>query len=315
MCSSDLIAGDEYWVRIPRNRLERDIALQWLGWAALALALSLIAAYLAVSHVNRPLRALAEAAGEIGRGHTPAPVPEAGAAEIQAVARAFNKMSQDLRRLDQDRAIILAGISHDLRTPLARLRLGAEMSEADESLKEGMRADIEEMDRTISQFLDFARVTSDGREATEATRLSDLAGELVEQYARLGHPLRAQIGPTPALALGRQAMRRVLANLIDNALRHAGPDIELETFTEDGFAVAQVLDRGPGIPADQAERMKQPFTQLENARTGTIGSGLGLAIVDRVARSHGGHFDLLARPGGGLIARIRLPAAGNLATG
>ena len=303
------IAEDEYWVRIPRNRLERDIALQWLGWAALALLLALVAAYLAVSHVNRPLKALANAAGEIGRGHTPVPVPETGAAEIQAVARAFNQMSQDLLRLDQDRAIILAGISHDLRTPLARLRLGAEMSGSDEALKEGMRADIEEMDRTISQFLDFARVSNEKGDATQATRLSTMAEELVEQYARLGHPIEAHIETTPELNLNRQAMRRVLANLIDNALRHAGPDIELHARADGGGALVEVMDRGPGIPPDQAERMKQPFTQLEQARTGAIGSGLGLAIVDRVARAHGGSFDLLPRPGGGLIARIRLPAA------
>ncbi len=301
------IGGDEYWVRIPRERLERAIALQWLGWAALALVLSLIAAYLAVSHVNRPLKALAGAATAIGQGRTPAPVPETGAVEIQAVARAFNQMSRDLRRLDQDRAIILAGISHDLRTPLARLRLGTEMSQAEESLKEGMHADIDEMDRSIGQFLDFARVSSDNGEAARATRLSALAEELVEQYAKLGHKIDAHIEVTPELDLCRQAMRRVLANLIDNALRHAGPEIEIRTRRENSNVVAEVLDRGPGIPPEQAERMKQPFTQLEQARSGALGSGLGLAIVDRVARSHGGSFDLLPRPGGGLIARIRLP--------
>ena len=306
------IAGDDYWVRIPRERLERDIALQWLGWAALALVLSLIAAYLAVSHVNRPLKALATAAGDIGHGRTPAPVSESGAAEIQAVARAFNQMSQDLRRLDQDRAIILAGISHDLRTPLARLRLGTEMSQADESLKEGMHADIDEMDRTIGQFLDFARISSENGEAAQPTRVSALAEELVEQYGKLGHRLEAHIEATPELNLSRQAMRRVLANLIDNALRHAGKeDIEIHTRRENNSVVAEVLDRGPGIPPEQAQRMKQPFTQLGHARSGALGSGLGLAIADRVARSHGGSFDLLPRPGGGLIARIRLPEAKN----
>lgn len=304
------IDGDDYWVRIPRERLERAVALQWLGWGALALVLSLIAAYLAVSHVNRPLKALAKAASDIGHGRTPAPVAETGAMEILAVARAFNQMSRDLQRLDQDRAIILAGISHDLRTPLARLRLGTEMSPADDLLKEGMRTDIEEMDRTIGQFLDFARVSSDSGDSGEAlqpTCLSSLAEELVEQYGKLGHKIDAHIEVTPELGLRRQAMRRVLANLIDNALRHAGSDIEIRTCRENGSVVAEVLDRGPGIPADQAERMKQPFTQLEQARSGALGSGLGLAIVDRVARSHGGSFDLLPRPGGGLIARIRLP--------
>lgn len=302
------IGEDDYWVRIPRERLERPAALQWIGWGTLALVLSLIAAYLTVSHLNRPLKALAKAAGEIGQGRTPAPVSETGAMEIQAVARAFNQMSQDLQRLDQDRAIILAGISHDLRTPLARLRLGTEMSQADEALKEGMRADIEEMDRTIGQFLDFARVSGDGGgEAMQPTRLSALAEELVEQYGRLGHRIEASIEETPELKLRRQALRRVLANLIDNALRHAGPEIEIHTCSEGNSVIAEVLDRGPGIPFDQADRLKQPFTQLEQARSGAQGSGLGLAIVDRVVRSHGGSLDLLPRPGGGLIARILLP--------
>ncbi len=301
------IAGDEYWVRIPRERLERTMALQWLGWAALALALALIAAYGVVSHINRPLRALASAAAEIGHGRTPAPVSENGAAEIQAVSHAFNQMSRDLQRLDQERAVILAGISHDLRTPLARLRLGTEMSQADESLKEGMRADIEEMDRTIGQFLDYARFSSDAGEAPQLTELSAVAEELAAQQRKLGRVLEARLATTPELPLRRQAIRRVLANLLDNAQRHAGKEVEIRTGVEQGQVFVEVLDRGPGIPPDQVERMKQPFTQLEQARSGTFGSGLGLAIVDRVARLHGGSFDLLPRPGGGLIARVRLP--------
>ena len=301
------ILDDEYWMRIPRERLERDIALQWLGWATLALVLALIAAYLVVSHINRPLKALAAAAIEIGKGRTPEPVPEIGAAEIQAVSRAFNQMSRDLLRSGHDRAVILAGISHDLRTPLARLRLGAEMSQADESLKDGMRADIEEMDRTIGQFLDFARTNNAEGETTQAARMSDLAAEFVGQQHKLGRTIAMQIEETPIIQIRHQVMRRVLANLIDNALRHAMHGIELRTRKENNNTIVEVLDRGPGIPADLAEQMKQPFTQLDPARSGTVGSGLGLAIVDRAAKLHGGQFELLHRPGGGLIARVSLP--------
>jgi two-component system osmolarity sensor histidine kinase EnvZ len=303
---SFMIGNDDYWMRIPRDRLERDIALQWVGWAALALVLALIAAYQVVSHINRPLNALAAAAMEIGKGKTPEPVPEVGADEIQAVSRAFNQMSQDLQRIEQDRAVILAGISHDLRTPLARLRLGTEMSQADESLKEGMRADIEEMDRTIGQFLDFARL-SGGGEGAEALRISDLAAEIAEQQHKLGRDITTHIAVTPVTLVRRQVLRRVFANLIDNAVRHGGGGIELHTSEDNGASILEILDRGPGIPPDRVEQMKQPFTQLNPSRSGTIGSGLGLAIVDRAARLHGGQFDLLQRPGGGLIARIRLP--------
>lgn len=302
------IAGDEYWVRIPRDRLEQRIALQWLGWAALALVLALLAAYLIVSRISRPLKTLAEAAGNIGRGQSTGPVPETGPAEIEAVARAFNQMSSDLQRMDRDRALILAGISHDLRTPLARLRLGTEMSGADDSLKEGMRADIEEMDRTIGQFLDFAKASDGSGEALRDASLSKLVEEIVEQQRKLGRLIEARVVTTRAQPLRVQAMRRVINNLIDNAFKHGKNGVEIAARPEDGDSIVDVMDRGPGIPEDQIERMKQPFTQMDESRGGTLGSGLGLAIVERVLRQHGGRFDLLPRPGGGLTARIRVPS-------
>jgi two-component system, OmpR family, osmolarity sensor histidine kinase EnvZ len=301
------IGGDEYWVRIPQERLEQRIALQWLVWAALAMVLALLAAYLIVSRISRPLKTLAEAAGKIGRGQSPGTVPEAGPAEIQAVARAFNQMSSDLDRMDRDRALILAGISHDLRTPLARLRLGTEMSGADDSLKEGMRADIEEMDRTIGQFLDFARESDGSGESPRPASVARIAQEIIEQQRRLGRAIETNIAPTPEQSLRVQAIRRVITNLIDNACKHGKEGIRVEVREQDGHTVIDVMDRGPGIPPGEVERMKQPFTQMDEARTGTLGSGLGLAIVERVVRQHGGRFDLLPREAGGLLARIQLP--------
>jgi two-component system osmolarity sensor histidine kinase EnvZ len=302
------IDDDEYWVRVPRERVERRVALQWLGWGALALVLSLLAAYLIVSRVNRPLRALASAASVIGRGKMPEPVSERGPEEIRTLSHAFNEMSHDLARLDADRALILAGVSHDLRTPLSRLRLGVEMSGGDAQLKEGMTADIEEMDRTINQFLDFAR--TDGGEQFQAADLSAIAGEVVEHFRRRGKAVATHLSSVPALALQTVAMHRVVLNLIDNALRYGGNEVSVATRTEADEVVLEVADRGPGIPAAEVERLKQPFTRLEIARSDTGGAGLGLAIVERVARAHGGNLDLLARDGGGLIARIGLPLDG-----
>jgi two-component system osmolarity sensor histidine kinase EnvZ len=301
------IDDDEYWVRVPRERVERRIALQWLGWGALALVLSLLAAYLIVSRLNRPLRALASAASVIGRGKVPEPVSELGPEEIRTLSRAFNQMSRDLTRLDADRALILAGVSHDLRTPLSRLRLGVEMSGGDAQLKEGMTADIEEMDRTINQFLDFAR--TDGGEALQPADLSAIAGEVVEHFRRRGKPVQTRLASVPELPLQVMSMHRVVLNLIDNALRYGGTEVSVTTRAENGDAVLEVADRGPGIPAVEVDRLKQPFTRLEIARSDTGGAGLGLAIVERVARAHGGSLDLLPREGGGLIARIRLPLA------
>jgi two-component system osmolarity sensor histidine kinase EnvZ len=305
------IEDDEYWVRLPRERIERQIALRWLGWGAIALALSLLAAYFLVSRLNRPLRALAQAAGAIGKGKFPEPISETGPEEIRTLSHAFNQMSKDLARLDADRALILAGVSHDLRTPLSRLRLGLEMSGADSQLKDGMTADIEEMDRIINQFLDFAR--TDGGEASQHADLAAIAAEVAEHYRRHGKSIATDFSDVPKLPLQTMSMRRVVLNLIDNALRYGERDVSVAVRAEDGVVVLEVADRGPGIPAAEAERLKQPFTRLEVARSDKGGAGLGLAIVERVVRAHRGSFELLVREGGGLVARIRLPTGENAA--
>jgi two-component system osmolarity sensor histidine kinase EnvZ len=301
------IEDDEYWVRIPRERIERQIALRWLGWGALALALSLLAAYVLVSRLNRPLRALAVAAGTIGKGKTPDPIAESGPEEIRTLSHAFNQMSKDLARLDADRALILAGVSHDLRTPLSRLRLGLEMSGADPQLKDGMTADIEEMDHIINQFLDFAR--TDGGEALQYADLAAIAAEVAEHYRRHGKAVATDLAGVPELPLQAMAMKRVVLNLVDNALRYGGKEVSIAVRAEDSVVVLDVADRGPGIPASEVERLKQPFTRLEVARSDKGGAGLGLAIAERVVRAHRGRLDLLPREGGGLIAEVRLPIA------
>jgi two-component system osmolarity sensor histidine kinase EnvZ len=305
------IDEDEYWMRVPRERIERQIALRWLGWGTLALVLSLLAAYFIVSRLNRPLRALASAAGAIGKGKIPEPIPESGPEEIRTLSHAFNQMSKDLARLDADRALILAGVSHDLRTPLSRLRLGLEMSGADSQLKDGMTADIEEMDRIINQFLDFAR--TDGGETLQHADLAAIAAEVAEHYRRHGRSVATDFSGAAALPLQALSMRRVVMNLTDNALRYGEKEVSISVHAENGAAVLEVADRGPGIPASEAERLKQPFTRLEIARSDKGGAGLGLAIVERVVRAHRGSFELLARDGGGLIARIRLPIERNAA--
>jgi len=305
------IDDDEYWLRVPRERIERQIALRWLGWGALVLALSLLAAYFLVSRLNRPLKALAQAASAIGMGKMPEPVPESGPEEIRMLSQAFNQMSKGLARLDADRALILAGVSHDLRTPLSRLRLGLEMSGAEAQLREGMTADIEEMDRTVNQFLDFAR--TDGGEPVQSADLAAIAAEVAEHYRRRGKSIATDFSRVPELPLQLMSMRRVVLNLIDNALRYGEKEVSVAVRAEDGAAVLEVADRGPGIPESEAERLKQPFTRLEVARSDKGGAGLGLAIVERVVRAHRGRFELLPREGGGLVARIRLPLEGQAA--
>lgn len=297
----------EYWLALPIERIERSVPWQWIGWGLAALLLSLAGAYLIMFRVTRPLKALSNSATEIGRGRTPPPIEETGPSEIVAVASAFNQMSADLARLDSDRALILAGISHDLRTPLTRLRMNIELSGTDETTRHNMAADVEEMDLTIGQFLDFARETS-GEELQEID-LAALLNDLAAQYARRGKPMATDLATPPPLQARPQGLRRAVANLIDNALRHAAGEqpLLLTLRQAQRHILIEVCDRGPGIPEQQAERLKLPFTRLDSARGNVSGAGLGLAIVDRIARAHGGRLDLLPRDGGGLVARITLP--------
>lgn len=297
----------EFWVMLPVERVMRPHTREWIGWGAAALCLALLGAYLIVSRLNRPLKDLTAAARTVGRGETPARLDEDGPTELAELAHAFNQMSRDLQELDADRALILAGVSHDLRTPLARLRLGVEMCGADAADVDAMVSDIEDMDRIIGQFLSFSRESGD--EEFTPLDLAGLAEELASLYARRGFPLTLH-AKTIAIAEARpHALRRAVTNLIENALRYAGHPPELEVGMVDGRPAIEVLDRGPGIPLADTDRVKRPFTRLESARSNTKGSGLGLAIVDRIVRGHQGEFRLSPREGGGLRASILLRAA------
>jgi two-component system osmolarity sensor histidine kinase EnvZ len=297
----------DFWVVLPIERVIHPHALEWMGWAIAALGLAMLGAYMIVSRLNRPLKAMAAAARTVGRGEVPPHLPESGPTELADLAHAFNQMSSDLQQLDADRALILAGVSHDLRTPLARLRLGVEMCGADAVDIDAMVSDIEDMDRIIGQFLEFSRVG--GGELAVPVDLAGLADDLVALYARRGVALSVRhTGAGDALA-GPQALRRAITNLIENALNYAGAPPELETGREGGRPLIRVLDRGPGIPESEIERVKRPFTRLEAARSNTKGSGLGLAIVDRIVRGQHGEFRLGRRQGGGLAAVILLQPA------
>lgn len=299
---------DGYWVMLPRERLQKPHALEWLSWGAASLVVALLGAFMLVSRISAPLRALAGAARAVGRGQIPPPLPQSGPLEIATVASAFNQMAGDLARIDADRALILAGVSHDLRTPLARLRLGVEMSGAPEGEVAAMVADIEEMDRIINQFLDFGR--GEPQEPKTRLNLGDLAQELAAPHRLRGSHLSVTVAGTVVIEARPLPLRRTINNLIDNALRYAGSEkpIDIKVYAEEGHVFLSVSDRGPGIPPEQVEHMKLPFTRMESARSNTKGSGLGLAIVDRVMRAHDAQLSLLPREGGGLTALCRFKA-------
>ena len=302
------VKDQAYWVVFPPESRGSASAWAWSGWSIFGLTLAMAGGYLLMLRVNRPLQALASAAGEIGAGKTPAPLDENGPTEIRMLSHAFNQMTADLKRIDADRAVLLAGISHDLRTPLSRLRLGIEMlvDTQHDGLKPGMISDIEDMDAIIGQFLDFAR--EGGNEPSSAGEdLNHIVSSVCERFCRSSQVIRTQFGELPFMTMKPIAMQRMVTNLVDNALRYGGDRVEVTTEHVGGTVILRVLDRGPGIPDQELSHVMQPFTRLESSRSGAGGSGLGLAIVERTAHIHGGTVQLLRRSGGGLEARVELP--------
>ncbi len=296
-----------YWVKIPLTGLEEAnyspliIVLMILG------ALSVIGGWLFVRQLNRPLKALQFAAHEVGRGDFPEPLVERGTTEIVAVTQAFNHMSKGIKQLEEDRNLLMAGISHDLRTPLTRIRLATEMmSKQDEFLKEGIDGDIDDMNTIIDQFIDYIR--HDTKDKAELDDLNVLLAEAVQAESVSGRNIIFEGGDIPKIPLRYVAIKRVVANLIQNALRYTTGDIVITSGQEASgrFVYFDVCDSGPGIPETDIERLFQPFTQGDKAR-GTEGSGLGLAIIKRIVDTHGGRILLSNRKDGGLSAKVILP--------
>ncbi|MDA8110212.1 MAG: HAMP domain-containing protein, partial [Betaproteobacteria bacterium] len=234
---SFFIDVDEYWAMLPRTRFEPSFGVEWIGWGAALLALALLGAALIASRIARLLGALTEAARRVGRGQTPEPLAVEGPRELRTLSAAFNRMARDLAALERDRATVLAGISHDLRTPLSRLRLELEMSGAERAAAESMATDIDEIDAVIGQFLEFARGES---EPPREAELDALGAEIAEHYARRGRNVRFTAGGLPPFPFARLALRRAIANLVDNALRYAGEPVEVRTRAEGDKAIVEV---------------------------------------------------------------------------
>jgi len=305
-----LPAGDAHvWITVPRGRVLQVPATAFAVSAVGALLLAILGTFFVMSRLNRPLGELARAAVQLGQGGNPPPVSETGPTEIRSVARAFNQMKEDLQKGERERATFLAGISHDLRTPLTRLRLDVEMLEGcvDPAVQRGMISDLGDMNAIIDQFIDFTR--SEASEPVASVDLCAVASGSAERVRRSGAEVRCELAPVPELPLRPLAMQRAVENLLVNAARHAGGEIVVRTEAAADEVRVAVLDRGPGIPPEMVERLKLPFTRRDAARSGSSGAGLGLAIATRVAQLHGGRLDLLPREGGGLEARLSLPRA------
>ncbi|MDR5811702.1 ATP-binding protein [Caballeronia sp. LZ019] len=298
------IDDDDYWVALDRDQLDTVTGLQWAGWGVFALALSLFGAAFITSLVNRPFARLALAARKVGSGQSPEPLPDRGMGVAAETNRSFNQMVQNLEQLEADRALMLAGISHDLRTPLARLRLETEMSPSDEATKLAMIDDIEQMDMIIGRFLDYARPM---QRMPEAVDLSMIAGELAARFqADDGVVMRTDLAPGAIIEGDPTDARRVVGNLLENARKYGRSErddiarITLQTRVVHGRVELSVMDEGGGIPDDQVGLITRPFYRVNTARTQANGTGLGMAIVQR----------LVTRQRGTLRLRNRTPLPG-----
>ena len=304
------IGQDDYWVVIPRVHVERPFPWQWLGWGALVLALSLGAGYFIAARINRPLHLPMDAADRLRNGERPEKLPEGSFAELREVNNTFNKMADSLAELDAERTLILAGVSHDIRTPLARLRLSVEMLPDDgcANLKSGMVQDIADMDNIIHQFLDFVKGVEG--EPTKMTDINSLLQAVRDRQLRAGRDLVVRLGSTYFIPIKPLAMQRLLDNLVGNAYAYGRGEVRVASRITSENIIISVFDNGPGIPETHVEKLLRPFERLDTARSNAGGSGLGLAIADRIAKLHHGKLQLINRPEGGLEARLSLPIKG-----
>ncbi len=281
-------------------RLPRQIFFEL---SVLALALGAVL-YAVARTITRPLGDLARAADAVGRGATAMPLKETGAREIRRATRAFNSMQERLRRYLDSRTQVLAAMSHDLRTPLTRLRLRVESID-DDQLRQRLVEDLDEMSNMIRGALGVFRGLNDD-EAAVPVDINALALELQRQYVELGGDITI-VGTARAPYVAKPlALKRCLGNLVQNAIRHG---VRATIEIEDGpQLIVRVLDDGPGIPEDMLEKVFEPFFRLEHSRNrDTGGTGLGLSIARDIAQAHGGSLSLHNRQSGGLEARLVLP--------
>ena len=296
-------------IAFPQDRLGMQSPLALLLIMAATIVLALITAIILARRITRPLHNLALAAKHIGRGNTPEKLAEDGVEELAVLAHTFNNMAQQVQALLANRTTLLAGISHDLRTPLARMRLAVEMLPQDTAPKTITRLtnDIEEMNRLIGEVLAFSRGLE--KEAVQQTDLNALLQELVDNVAAEGTLLRWQQTQPCIRPRGTMALRRIIMNLLSNAVRYGeGKEVELTCICAKDECVISVLDRGQGIPEAEIDNVFRPFYRLESSRSVvTGGSGLGLAIARQLATVNGWSVTLLPRAGGGTEARLIVP--------
>lgn len=295
------------WIKIPLSTFYEQDYIPLTTYLVVIGVLSVAGGWLFARRLNKPLKELEHAAIQVGQGEFPDPIDEQGSTEIEAVTRAFNKMSAGIKQLEKDRDLLMAGVSHDLRTPLTRIRLATEMMPPSEDyLKDGIVADIEDMNSIIDQFINYIRHHKQEDlilEDLNALITAVIQSESNHKGREFDVALDEELDPVPIRSI---AIKRVITNLIVNALRYSNNVVRVESGEFGDYAFINVIDSGPGIPEEEIERLLQPFTQGDTARGG-VGSGLGLAIIKKIVDAHKGQFILANRAEGGLKASVLLP--------
>lgn len=311
------IDEDQFWLRLEADRLQTEVGLQFLGWAVSSLILALIGAVFISRRINQPLTNLIIATRQLSRGRHPKPLSENGPKEIRETNASFNQMVDDLARIESDRTVILAGISHDLRTPLTRLQLELEMANLEADTREAMQADLRQMDSIIQQFLDYAKPLHES--TFSSFNLSELLNKIFSDLAKSSDVvIDANIEPNLYVTGIEIEFQRLFDNLIQNAMRY-GRDAQTHQLklailckrqsnaTKNANAneiYVQLRDFGNGIDDAQIPRLLRPFTRGEIARSQANGSGLGLAIVERIVKRHGGKMHIRNHTQGGLEVQL-----------
>jgi two-component system, OmpR family, osmolarity sensor histidine kinase EnvZ len=302
--------GQNLRIGFPLQRVATRHLKGFMAVGVITALLVLVTSVFMAGRTTRRIRLLSAAVARVAHGQLPEPLPEKGAQEVRTLARNFNNMAHEVRDLLANRTTLLAGISHDLRTPLTRMRLSLEMLREvhDQKLIDGLCKDLEVMDRLIGQTLALSRDLEIREEQT--IDLVALLEQIIADAERGEGDIRwGGAARTCMRHVNPVALQRVLSNLVDNAARYgAGHPVDV-TLECGPAAVIRVMDRGPGIPTDQREAVFQPFHRLDTSRSAqTGGSGLGLAIVRQLAKANGWSVTLHPRDGGGTEARVVLPA-------
>lgn len=300
------IHGSMLRIEAPKKRLASSTTLIFIGWMVGSALLLVFVAILFLRNQIRPIIQLASAAEKFGRSQQVDEFRPSGAREVRQAARAFIEMRDRIRRQVESRTAMLAGISHDLRTPLTRMRLELEMLDSKSENIDELREDVTEMERMVESYLAFA--SGEGSESAEELSIADLLSQAVEPYQRRDSAVSLGELPNRSITLKPQAMIRVLRNLIDNALRY-GEHCWISIKLRRKQCLILVDDDGPGIPEKDREEVFRAFKRLEESRNvETGGAGLGLTIVRDIVHAHGGEVSLDSSPHGkGLRVIVSLP--------